>query len=219
MAEIKHSLNLLIVDDDNLFAQNLKLLIASEGNFGRIEIKNDIRTAFEFLTCDIDTDIILLDIGLPKYKDFCSGIDAIPHILSLNNSLKIIMLSVFNEDQKVFDALKAGASGYILKGDAESKIVSSIYEVEEGGGAFSPEVALKLIKFFRKKKEPEDETLSNCEKDVLELFADGFTKKDIAGKLNKSIHTVDSHIRNIYTKLHVSSKAAVVKEAIKRGII
>ncbi len=210
--------NILIVEDDLLFAENLRAILGDNKKFGEIFVKNNIEDLFSFLKEDEEINVVLLDIKLPSFRDIKSGIECIPVILDKYNSVKILMITVFNDDEKIFSSLKAGAKGYLLKGESDDRIIRSINEVAEGGGAFSPGSAAKIVEFFDSSRIT-GPRLTDPEIEALKLFSDGYTKKEIAKKLFKSVHTIDSHIRHIYEKLHVNSKAAAVKTAIKKGLI
>ena len=160
-------------------------------------------------------DVILLDVELPGQN----GIEAVQKIKSICPSTRVVMLTVFDDHQKVFKAVCAGASGYLLKNSPVERIVESIHEALDGGAPLSPSVAKSVLEMFSKLVKPrQDYGLTGREQEILELMTEGLAKKEIAGRLLASFHTVDTHIRNIYTKLHVHSSTGAVARALKERL-
>jgi DNA-binding NarL/FixJ family response regulator len=160
-------------------------------------------------------DVILLDVELPGLN----GIDAVRRIKSLSPSTRVVMLTVFDDHDKIFRAICAGASGYLLKTSAAEKIVESIHEVQAGGAAMTPKVARSVLDMFARVSAPRhDYGLTGREQKVLELMTQGLIKKEIADQLSLSYHTVDTHLRNIYTKLHVHTRTGAVSKALKERL-
>ena len=163
--------------------------------------------------------LILMDIDMP----IMDGIEAIRKSKSKYPDLKYLMVTVFDDDDKIFEAIKVGASGYLLKDEPASVISNAIKEVLEFGGApMSPRIARKAMNMLmnasiEKPKDQEANSLSNREMDILKLMVDGYDYKVVADKLFISPHTVRKHIANIYDKLHVCSKVDAVKIALKKG--
>ena len=154
-------------------------------------------------------DVALVDIGLPGIN----GIEVIRQLKRKCPRLKILMWTVFEDDNKIFEALEAGADGYLLKRTSPEEILRSIKEVHEGGGPMTGIIARKLIRHFRSKAAKgttELDSLSNRERDILDHLAKGRLYKEIASALNVSFETVHSHVRNIYQKLHVRSRTEAV---------
>ena len=161
-------------------------------------------------------DVVLLDVGLPGLN----GIEAIKEIKSISPTTRIIMLTVFDDHEKVFKAVCAGASGYLLKPSNTTNIVRSIKEAISGGAPMTPQVAKSVLDMLSGRSAPKPmQTLSNREQEVLRLMAQGEGMKGIAAKLDLSYHTVDSHLRNIYAKLHVHNSTAAVAKAVKEGLL
>lgn len=161
-------------------------------------------------------DVVLMDIDMPVLN----GIDAVNIATEKYPNTKFIMLTVFDDDDKIFDAIKAGAIGYLLKDESIDKIVTSIKEVVEFGGApMSPRIARKALQLMVEgkttQKKNEDTVLSEREKDILKGLVQGLDYKGVADLLFISPHTVRTHITNIYKKLHVSSKTQAVMLAVK----
>jgi len=160
-------------------------------------------------------DVILLDVELPGQN----GIEAVQKIKSLSPSTRVVMLTVFDDHEKVFKAICAGASGYLLKTSPVDRIVESIHEALAGGAPMTPRVASSVLQMFSKMAQPkQDYGLTEREQKILELMTQGLIKKEIADKLSLSYHTVDTHLRNIYTKLHVHSRTGAVAKAFKERL-
>jgi DNA-binding NarL/FixJ family response regulator len=160
-------------------------------------------------------DVILLDVELPGQD----GIAAVQRIKSLSPSTRVVMLTVFDDHEKVFKAICAGASGYLLKTSPVDRIVESIHEALAGGAPMTPRVAGSVLQMFSKMARPrQDYGLTQREQSILELMTQGFIKKEIADRLSLSYHTVDTHLRNIYTKLHVHSRTGAVAKALNERL-
>jgi DNA-binding NarL/FixJ family response regulator len=162
-------------------------------------------------------DIVLSDIGLPGMD----GIEGIAIIRQKYPEIPIIMLSVYNDNERIFDALCAGACGYLLKKTPPARIIESLKEAVAGGAPMSPEIARKVIALFREVRPPErvDYDLSPHEERILKMLVEGHTKKTAAAELNVSFHTVSFHLRSIYEKLQVHSKSEAVAKALRNRIV
>jgi DNA-binding NarL/FixJ family response regulator len=161
-------------------------------------------------------DVILMDIQLPGM----SGIKGIGLIKEKYPEVEIIMLTVYHDSHKIFKALRAGASGYLLKHTSLPEIKKSILKLLDGGAPMSPQIARKVITHFQDegaKKNPESD-LTPREHDIVNGLVDGLSYKMIADRYDISIDTVRAHIRNIYKKLHVNSKAEVIAKSLKGEI-
>jgi DNA-binding NarL/FixJ family response regulator len=165
-------------------------------------------------------DVVLMDIGMPGLN----GIDITRKISEGFPHIKILIQTVFNESEKIFLALCAGASGYILKNDPPHKFIEAIKDVYNGGAPFSSSVAKKVLSFFANQNVilispgSEDYHLSEREKEILRLMTDTLNYKVIAEKLYISYETVRTHVKNIYKKLHVTSRSEAVMKAIQQGV-
>jgi DNA-binding NarL/FixJ family response regulator len=165
---------------------------------------------------DRKPEVVLMDIDMPEV----SGIEATKIIKELSPSTVVIMQTVFEDDDKVFQSLKNGASGYLLKKTAPEKIIDAIREAHEGGAPITPSIASKMLKFFQEANPPSTNyALTEREKNILSLLVDGLSYKMIAEREAISFHTVNSHIRKIYEKLHVHSLGEAVSKAIKENLI
>ena len=164
--------------------------------------------------------VVLMDIGMPGLD----GIEITGKISQNFPEVKILIQTIFSDKEKIFRALCAGASGYILKNDPPHKFLEAITDVNQGGAPFSPAVAKKLLGFFANKNvilvspSSEDYHLSKREKEILDLVVKGHDLKDIAGTIFISYETVRTHVRNIYKKLHVTSRSEAVMKAIQEGL-
>jgi len=155
-------------------------------------------------------DVVLMDIHLPGM----SGIECTALLKKARNDIQVIMLTVYEDSDKIFKALRAGASGYLLKRTEPVQLLAAIKEIKEGGAPMTSEIARKVVEAFQAQDAatPQAETLSRREKEILEMLCEGFANKEIADKLSLSIETVRGHLKHIYDKLHVQSRTqAVVK--------
>ena len=159
-------------------------------------------------------DIVIMDINLPGK----SGIECISSIKEKCPRSQFIMFTIFEDDQKVFNALEAGASGYLLKKTPKEKILEALKELYEGGSPMSTQIARKVIQVFQKNKSMNEEAalLTKKEKEILDLLSKGFLYKEIAEKTLITANTVKQHIHNIYEKLHVQNRTEAINKVYKR---
>jgi DNA-binding NarL/FixJ family response regulator len=169
------------------------------------------RTAYE------TPDVILVDIGLPGM----SGIDGIPLLRERHPEGRILVLTVYDDDDRIFSALCAGACGYLVKKTPPARLLDSVKEALEGGGPMSPEVAHRVINLFRDFRPPSqtDHDLTPHEVRLLRLLAEGHNYKTAAAELKVSINTISFHMKHVYEKLHVHSKSEAVAKALRSGIV
>jgi DNA-binding NarL/FixJ family response regulator len=167
----------------------------------------------------LSSDVLLLDIALPGI----SGIEAIPLIKEINPNIIIVMCSVYEDDEHIFEAIKSGAVGYLLKKTEPSELILALKDSYNGGSPMTPSIARKVIEAFRTQMKPlqkENELfLSKKEKEILNLLADGHSYKVIADDINLSIDGVRYHIRKIYEKLQVNSRSEAIMVGIREKII
>jgi DNA-binding NarL/FixJ family response regulator len=192
-----------IVEDDKGIRQSLEWLLKSSGEFLCVAACDSAEDALRVLP-KTAPEVILMDINLPNM----SGIECTARIKELLPAVQVVMITVYGDTEKVFNALRAGASGYILKRAAPERILQAIREVHAGGVPMSGEIARKVLGTFREPAPApaEEQNLSRREQEVLELLAQGCSNKEIADKLSISIETVTWHLRHIYSKLHVRSR-------------
>ncbi len=163
-------------------------------------------------------DVILMDIKMPEV----SGIEAVKEIKAEFPEIQIIMQTVFEEDDKIFAAICAGASGYLLKGSSPDRYIEAINEVAVGGSPMTPMIARKVFHIFQNQFTQHDtgyQELTQKEKDVLKCMVDGLSYKMIADKLEITFHTVNSHTKRIYEKLHVNSASEAVSKALRNKLV
>jgi DNA-binding NarL/FixJ family response regulator len=160
-------------------------------------------------------DIVIMDINLPGM----SGIECIRHIKEKCMSTQFMMFTIYEDDEKVFEALKAGAHGYLLKKTPKEKLLEALEELHNGGSPMSTNIARKVIEAFEKKNQPSQElnTLTNKEKQILELLSKGFLYKEIGDQMNITRNTIKQHIHHIYEKLHVQNRTEAINKAFPRS--
>jgi DNA-binding NarL/FixJ family response regulator len=213
---MNNQIDVIIIEDNQLFRDSLKEAINKSSNINCKYTFSSGETAIESIEKEeLVPDIILLDIGLPGMN----GIELIPELKKLSPSSKIIIITVHDEDENVFNAICAGASGYLLKDLSSEKILASISEVMNGGAPMNMQIAKKVLNMFRDQNvKSNGYSLSEREKEILSLLVEGLSKKQIADKIFLSYHTVDSHLRNIYAKLEVHSRSSAISKAIREKL-
>jgi DNA-binding NarL/FixJ family response regulator len=160
--------------------------------------------------------VILLDIGLPGR----SGLEGIPMLRQSAPGAAIIILTVFEDEEKIVRAICAGAAGYLLKSSSLDEIVQALRSVLTGGAAVTPRVARRVLDLFTQlNRPPGDYGLTPREREILQLAVQGLTKKEIAARLDCSIHTADTHLRHIYEKLHVNTRSGAVAKALNEKLV
>lgn len=200
-----------IVEDDATIREGYSFLLGSAADIEVVNAYANAEDALKKIASD-DPDVILLDIELPGL----SGIDALPRFKKLLPDTYILMLTVYEQDTVIFRALGTGASGYLTKNTAPDKIIASIREVTEGGGPMSAHIARMVIQSFQRN---DQSPLTRRETEILEHIAVGKSRKKIAEELFIDLETVKSHIKNIYQKLDVHSKADALKTAKEHKFI
>ncbi|MEK6744043.1 MAG: response regulator transcription factor [Nitrospirota bacterium] len=203
-----------IVEDDVLLRENLKLLLSGESGISVVSAYGSAEEALAGIK-RARPDILLADIGLPGM----SGIDLIRKVKDLMPDLEIMAHTVFDDRETVFSAIKAGASGYILKGSTPRDLIDALHTLAKGGSPMSPKIARKVIREFQDEGVDEQYLLSHREIEIVREVENGLTYKDIATKLGISPHTVHTHIKNIYEKLHAKDRPEALVAARRKGII
>lgn len=194
-----------IIEDDETIREGYAYLIGQTPGYKVISSYASVEDAVKKLEKD-DPDVLLLDVELPGI----SGIDALPKIKKLVPETYILILTVYEQDTLIFRALGNGASGYLTKNTPPERIIAAIHEVMEGGGPMSAHIARMVIQSFQRN---EQSPLTRRETEILEQIATGKSRKRIAEELFIDLETVKSHIKNIYHKLNVHSKADAIKTA------
>jgi len=201
-----------IVEDNNALRNSLENLFnRTDGMKCVISMNNLLNVVSEIGKAE--PNIVLMDIGLPHI----SGIEGVRTVKTAFPEIQVLMFTVFEDDDKIFDAIRAGASGYLLKKTAPAEIVEAIKELYHGGAPMSASIARKVVQSFQSSAAPikEDFQLTTRENEILFSLVDGLSYKKIAEKYFVSISTVRTHICNIYHKLHVNSKAEAVAKVLK----
>jgi DNA-binding NarL/FixJ family response regulator len=211
-------LNVVVVEDNNAIRDGLKILIDGTEGYACIGAFEDCETMLKHIK-KLSPDVMLMDLGMPGM----GGIEGIKKVKVILPDLTILVLTVYEENDRIFDALCAGASGYLIKKTPPSKLLDAIKEAYEGGAPMSAQIARKVIEFFQNPKSSvqhkNDYVLTPREKEILSGLVEGHNFKAIADSLFISIETVRFHFRNIYKKLHVHSQSEAVAKAIKEGLI
>jgi DNA-binding NarL/FixJ family response regulator len=211
-------INVAIVEDNHTIREGLAALINGTTGYKCIASYVDCeKFLIEFEK--IEPDVVLMDIALPGMN----GIECVKIATEKKPELAILMLTIYEESDKVFDALCAGACGYLVKKTPPSRLLEAIKEVSEGGSPMSSRIAREVINAFKKgiisPEEEQEYKLSVREKEVLYQLAEGNNYQEIADELFISVDTVRHHIRNIYKKLHVHSRSEAVAKAIRKKLI
>lgn len=211
-----HLTSIWLVEDNVQYRKSLAGLISSTDGMICSQALGTCEDTIAVLLKESPPEVILLDIGLPGM----SGIKGIEKFKEISPSTLIVILTVYDDSDKVFDALCAGASGYLLKDSPPEKIIDSIKEVLAGGAPMNMKIAHKVLELFAQfKKKKADYGLTDREKEILQHTVAGLTKQQIADKLFLSFHTVNTHLKNIYTKLHVNTLSGVVSKVYKENIL
>lgn len=200
-------IKVIIVEDDSEIRNGLTQLINNASGYKCIASFSD---AVSFLekNDELDADVVLMDINLP----YMSGIDCIKKLRKKNFKLNVIILSIYEDDDNIFEALKSGAQGYLLKKTPVDEILKSIKDVIKGGSPMTGQIARRVVQSFHQKPS-EFEKLSEREQEILVMLSKGYRYKDIGDKMFISIETVRTHIRNIYEKLQVHSRTEALLKA------
>jgi DNA-binding NarL/FixJ family response regulator len=210
-------IEILIIDDNALFRKTLAGVINCSGRMVCEYAFASCEEALEAIASEgLAPHVALLDIGLPGM----SGVEGLPHLKKLLPEIKTIMLTIHDDDDNVFKAICAGASGYLVKDSPSRKILEAIEEVTSGGAPMNAHIAKKVLDMFKQLAPPPgDYDLTGREKEILRLLVDGLSKKEIAARLPLSYHTVDSHLRHIYEKLEVHTRGGAVAKAVTEKLI
>lgn len=208
------SIRVAIIEDHDDFREGLSHVLQSTEGFRCAGSFSSLEEALRKFPI---ADVVLMDIGLPGK----SGIDGARLVREKFPKTQIVMLTVFEDDKNIFEAVRSGANGYILKKTPPAKILEAIEQAASGGMPMTPIVARQVVEMFRRQipSTSEGVTLTDREKEVLALLVEGMNYGMIGEKLFISLDTVRNHIRHIYEKLHVHSKSQAVARAIKEGLV
>jgi len=201
-------ITICIIEDLIEIQNGLQTILESDSRFELLQCFENAETAIAELPL-LKPDIVLTDINLPGK----SGIDCITEVKTRIPGSQFIMFTIYEDSDQVFEALKAGASGYILKNTAPAKIIESLIELYDGGSPMSPKIARMVLSSFNiSTKNSVSELISKREQEVLELLSKGFLYKEIAEKLNITLSTVKRHLNHVYEKLQVQNKTEAINK-------
>lgn len=210
------ALRVVIIEDLREVREGLSALINGTDGFKCVAAFGSVETALARIERD-KPDLILTDLGLPGM----SGIEGIERFRKLFPEIPIIALTIYDNDEQIFDALCSGANGYLLKNTPPARLLEALQEASEGGAPMSPNIAARVVKLFREFRPPEtaDYHLTPQETELLKLLIEGHHKKTAAREMNISFHTVSFHLKNIYDKLQVHSKTEAVAKALREKLV
>jgi len=216
MSASSGTIRVAIVEDRREIRDGLATLISGTPGFQCTGAYRSMEEALERIERDLP-DVVLNDIGLPGM----SGIDGIRILKERHPDLLVLVLTIHDDDERIFEAVCAGASGYLLKKTPPARLLESVREVVDGGAPMSPEVASRVMALFRTFRPPDNTKcdLTPHEIRLLRLFVDGHNYKTAAAELGVTVHTISFHLRSIYGKLQVHSKSAAVAKALRSRLV
>lgn len=212
---VRPPINVWLIEDNHTFRNTVARALGRVENIECSQHFANAEDALDAMLGGAVPDVALVDVELPGQN----GIEAVRKIKSISPATRVVMLTVFDDQEKVFKAICAGASGYLLKTSPVERIAESIHEALAGGAPMTPRVAGAVLKMFSQLVQPkQDYGLTVREQKIVELMSNGLIKKEIADQLELNYHTMDTHLRNIYTKLHVHSRTGAVAKAVKERL-
>lgn len=210
------ALSVWLVEDHANYRDAVATALRSREEVGSLLDFGEVESVFKRIEdlASARPDVILLDLGLPGL----SGLEAIPRLKDALPETDIVVLTVFDDKPKVFEAIASGASGYLLKSSTPGEIIQAVIQVKEGGSPLTPQIARYVLAAFTAgRKKSADADLTPREQEILSFLADGLIKKQVADRLNISAHTVDYHVRKIYGKLQVNTLSGAISKAVREG--
>ncbi|MFN0030760.1 MAG: response regulator [Flavobacteriales bacterium] len=209
---IDNKLNIAIVEDNHAIRRNLVEMIMNEKSFRLLGEFSNAEEAFDTIP-HLMLELVIMDIELPGM----SGIECVAKLKPLTPKTQFMMFTVFEESEQVFNALAAGASGYMLKTSSEEEIIAALNELHAGGSPMSPLIARKVVASFQKQKQEmkEVESLSSREKEILQLISEGMLYKEISDKMEISLGSVKQHLHRVYEKLHVNNRTEAINRVFR----
>lgn len=209
------SIRVAVYDDSKERRESLSYLINMFDSLTCVGTYNDCSNVLEDVKIS-QPDVVLMDIEMPNVN----GIEGVKKIKKAFPEIVILMQTVFEDDENLFESIKAGASGYLLKKTNPENIIDAILEVVNGGAPMTPSIASRVLKYFQNSPAVSNTySLTEKERKILSLLVDGLSYKMIAVRENISFHTVNSHVRKIYEKLHVHSLGEAVSKALKENLL
>ena len=205
-------INVAIVEDNRSFRDKLASYLDDSAGFKCVCTCDSAEDALKMVPRS-QPDVVLMDIHLPNL----SGVDCTRKLKELYPSVRILILTVYEDNERIFGALKAGASGYLLKRADPADILRAIQEVKQGGAPMSSQIACRVVESFREPlpDNPKDEKLSQREEEILQVLCKGYSSKEISEHFSISVTTVNTHLHHIYEKLHVRSRTEAVLKFLK----
>ncbi len=210
------TIHLWLIEDHKTYGERLARALNRLEGIACTQRFTACEDAFAALTTEPPPQVILLDVGLPGM----SGIEGIARLRQLAPNAAIVILTVFEEDDKIFRAICAGAAGYLLKTSSTDDIAAAIRSAAAGGSPINPHIARRVLEMFSKANVPQkDYGLTPRETDILKLLVSGSTIKDAAAQLGIGYYTADEYIRSVYVKLQVRSRGSAIAKAVKEGLV
>ncbi len=210
------SCRLWLIEDNEVFRRTVGRILERVPDIVAVEGFGSCEEALRRVESGERPDTVLIDVGLPGID----GIQGIRRLKTVAPAVQILVLTVFEDDEKIFRAICAGASGYLLKSASMQEIAEAVAEVRRGGSPMTPRVARRVLEMFSKlAPAQQDYGLAPREREVLELYVKGFTNKEVADQLSLSVHTIDSYNKSLYEKLHVNTRSGAVAKALKERLV
>jgi DNA-binding NarL/FixJ family response regulator len=209
-------IKLILYEDNPQLREGLTMLLNGSDGFEVVAAFKNCNSVEDEVQA-FDPDVILMDIDMPG----TNGIEGLKRLRKVNSRAKVLMLTVFDDNKNVFEAIRSGANGYLLKKTPPARLIEYITEANSGGAPMTSSIATQVLRMFSdmNAQQGEDYNLSEREKQVLQLLVNGYSYKMIASEMFIAIDTVRSHIKKIYEKLHVNSKSEAVAKAFKDKLV
>ena len=212
-------IRILLADDHTLFRQGIKTLLAAEPDFEVIGEASNGGEAIE-RAAELRPDVVVMDVSMPGMSCF----EATRQIRKARPEVKVLFLTMYDDEDYLIESMEVGASGYVLKDSPSAQLAAAVRDVQRGGSYLSPRMLSQLVDDFRSRvktqtRTPRFATLTNREREVLKMLAEGNSVKEIAGDLNLSVKTIEAHKFNLMRKLDIHNKAQLVQYAIQKKII
>lgn len=209
------ALTIWLVEDNEMFRKNIAAFLRQTPEWSCEKSFDSCESLLEHLDGHAGPEVILMDINLPGM----SGLDGLKRVTKIAANTKVVILTAFDDNDKIFEAICSGAAGYLLKSGDPERIVADLRDIVDGGAPMNSHIARKVLAMFTAMAAPKaDYSLTARENDVLRLLVEGLPKRKIADRLFITFHTVDMHMRNIYGKMHVNSRSSAVAKAVRERL-